>query len=145
VAEGQRAIRHDEHPAHRVAHHPDAGIRNALARRRRLSAGGLDDVVDETPEDPRDDDEQDDEEQEANHHCPGCLIAGCADDRLSRARFAAWPSGLSGASLMTSCHAFDAPSRSCLPNALTMPTFRSVLACFGSILSDCSNCASALS
>ena len=47
--------------------------------------------------------------------------------------------------LITCCHASDAPCRSCLPNAFTMPTFSSVLACFGSILSERSNCSSALS
>ena len=41
---------------------------------------------------------------------------------------------------ITCCQAFAAPSRSCLPNARTMPTFSSVLVCFGSIASERSNC-----
>ena len=69
----------------------------------------------------------------------------CADVRLSSARLAAWPSGPSGAIAITCCHAASAPSRSCLPNALTMPTLSSVLACLGSSFNDVSNCASALS
>jgi len=58
---------------------------------------------------------------------------------------AAWPSGLSGARRITSCHALAAPSRSCLPNALTMPTLSSVLPCLGSSDSEWLNCSSALS
>ena len=48
-------------------------------------------------------------------------------------------------SSITCCHALAAPSRSCLPNARTMPTFSSVFECFGSIASERSNCASARS
>ena len=64
-------------------------------------------------------------------------VAGCAERSVSSARLAACPSGLSGASSTTCCHAFVAPSRSCLPNALTMPTFNSVFVCLGSMLSEC--------
>ena len=42
---------------------------------------------------------------------------GCADFMLSRARRAACPSGVFGASSTTCCQAFVAPSRSCFPNA----------------------------
>jgi hypothetical protein len=58
------------------------------------------------------------------------------------ARFAA-PSLLSGAILITSAR----PPRAVryAPNAFTMPTFSSVLPCFGSSVSECVNCSSALS
>ena len=59
--------------------------------------------------------------------------------------FATAASGLSGATSRTRCHAFSAPSRSCLANARTMPTFSSVFECFGSIARDLSNWASARS
>ena len=71
--------------------------------------------------------------------------SGAALRRPSSACFAARASGLSGATSSTCCHAFAAPSRSCLPNARTMPTFSSVFECFGSIASEWSNCASARS
>ena len=48
--------------------------------------------------------------------------------------------GLSGAIAMTCCQACIAPSRSCLPNAFTMPMLSSVFACFGSSFSEWSNC-----
>src|SRR5512143_4312697 len=92
---------------------------------RRSPRCALDHVVDDAPEDARDDDEEDEQEEDTDHQSPGWPTAGCADFRLSSARFAACPSGLSGESLMTSSHAFDAPSGSCLPNSRTMPTFNS--------------------
>src|SRR5262249_26618684 len=142
-AERQRALFHDERAAHRIAHHLDTA-RRVHARARRLAARRFDDVVDDAPERARDDDEQDDEKENPDHYGPGFEF-GCADCRLSSARLPACPSGLSGASLIPCCHACDAPSRSCLPNARTIPTFSSVLACLGSSFNECSNCASALS
>src|SRR3954467_11201355 len=142
------AVREHERAADRIADHRDAAIRNPA--RGRCARCRLNDAVEHPPECPRDDDREDDEEEQAYHYAPGFrspagATDGCADCTLSSARFAAWPSGLSGASFNTSCHAFTAPSRSCFPNALTMPTLSSVFACFGSSFSERSNCFSALS
>src|SRR5882724_3698492 len=147
VADRERVIGQDERAADRIAHHLDAPRRHPAAAAPGPAAHALDDAINEAPEGARDDDAEDDEERKAQHHqAPGFLVTpACADVRLSIARFAACPSGPSGASATTWRHADSAPSRSCLPNAFTMPTLSSVLACLGSSLSDWSNCASALS
>src|SRR5204863_8659330 len=104
--------------------------------------------VDDTPECARDEENEEQEENQPRHQLLGFWalpVPGCAERMLSSARFAAWPSGLSGASWMSCCHACAAPSRSCLPKAFTIPTVRSVFVCLGSICSECANCTSALS
>src|SRR5262249_6136133 len=136
-----RAIRNHERAAHRIAHHLHAAARHATARSRPSQT-----FLDTAPQaECRSPDEQQEHRVEDNfkHQAPG-LPPGCADRRLSSARFAACASGLSGASCTTFCQASSAPARSCLPNALTTPTFSSVLACFGSSCSECENCSSAL-
>src|SRR5262249_21382818 len=135
-----------EGPAHRIARHRHAALRHVTAAAPVGLGNPVDDAIDEAPEGARDDDDEDDEQRDAEHHVPGFLpAAGCADCRLSSARFAACPSGALGAMAITCCHAWIAPSRSCLPNAFTIPRLSSVFACFGSMLSECANCSSALS
>src|SRR5690606_15647596 len=97
----------------------------------------------------RDDEDEDELQQKANHgvQVPCGAIggsgtrSGCADRRPSSAWRAARASGLSaGAMATTCCQAAAAPARSCVPKALTMPRFSSVLVCRGLVLSDTSNC-----
>src|SRR5476649_831329 len=128
----------DERAADGITHHLHASRRHLTAACARRSAESCEEPVHEAPESARDDDGEHDEDDEAEqHHAPGFLpTPACADVRLSSARLAAWPSGLSGASAITCFHASPAPSRSCLPNAFTMPTFSNVLTCFGSSVSD---------
>src|SRR5262249_54130970 len=71
--------------------------------------------------------------------------SGCADRTPSSACRAARASSEDGATTRIFCQTSAAPFRSCLPKARTMPMLSSVLACDGSIASDRSNCASALS
>src|SRR4029079_12103920 len=136
-----------EGAADRIAHHRYAACRHLASAAPRGAAYPGGDAVNETPEGARDENaEHDEQRQPHQHQTPGFLpTPAWADVRLSSARFAAWPSGASGAIAITCFHAASAPSRSCLPNALTMPTFNSVFACFGSSFRDVSNCASALS
>src|SRR5262249_5145103 len=143
------AIGDDERTAHGIAEHLHAALRHLTAAAAARRA--LDDAVEQAPECPGDEECQDDEERQPQQHqdpglrVPPPPVAGCGDCRLSSARFAACASGLPGATSITFCHACSAPSRSCFPKARTMPWFSSVLACFGSILSEWSNCSSALS
>ena len=146
------ALGEDEGAADRIAHHLHAARGRCRAPARRRAGHPFDDAVDEPPDRAgHEHDEQDRAGSAREHHAPGFCAAAAGVARMRRletCRARAWrpgPSGLSGASWMTCCHACGAPSRSCLPNALTMPTFSSVLACFGSILSEWSNCSSALS
>src|SRR5262249_8981172 len=145
VRDRDGAIGDDERAAHGIADHRHAALRHwaAAAAARRT----LDDAGEQPPESAADEEGQGGRERQTEQHTdPGLRApppdAGWADCTLSSARFAACASGLPGATSITFCHAWIAPSRSCLPNARTMPRFNSVLACFGSISSECANCSS---
>ena len=103
----------------------------------------FDDAVDQPPERARDEDREDERTATSQHHAPGFWrrarrCAGCADlQRVERALGGLAFRAVRAEIWITCCHAFVAPSRSCLPNALTMPMFSSVFACLGSILSEC--------
>src|SRR5579864_8277103 len=142
---GHSVVRHDECPADRIARHLHAARdRASAACGRPLQA--LANAVEQPSDRPKRQGQQDREQNEPDHQLLGfCPSDRCADCRLSSARFAACPSGLSGAILSTCFQASVAPSRSCFPNAFTIPTLSSVLVWFESSFSDLSNCASALS
>src|SRR6185312_6604983 len=150
-ARRQRAFGNDVRAAHRILDHL-----NTLRRRRRSLAAPRvarvarhagHDPLQQPPDRANRDDGEDDVEDEAQHGYGafGPPTAACADFNVSSARLAACPSGPFGSIAITCSHALVAPARSCLPNARTMPRLSSVLVCFGLILSDASNRASALS
>ena len=150
VGERHRAVGHDERAADRIAHHLDAALRHAA--RRRAAVPRTPSMMPSTQPPERARDEQDEtrraEDSRSIRHPASGRAAGrgmrrpqAVERALGRLAF-----GTVGRELRsTCCHACCAPSRSCLPNACTMPTFSSVLACFGSSFSEWSNCSSALS
>src|SRR5688572_8499752 len=110
------------------------------------AAERLDHAIDQPPEHPGERQQQDREQDNSRHGLPDVEpVFPWADAIPSRARRAACPSGLSGASSTTFCHSVAAAFRSCLPNASTMPLLSSVFVCAGLIASDRSNCARASS
>src|SRR5436190_16814107 len=98
VVERDGAIGKHVRAADRIALHLSAALRRGGSRPAREP---LDDAVHDPPERTGHEEDENEDENEPQHYAPGFAappIAGCAARRLSSARFAAWPSGLSGAS-----------------------------------------------
>ena len=129
-----RALGQDERAADRIAHHRarrccgTPGGAGAAAARPPLNA-----AVDQPPETRATKMNSSRSRRNAQHHAPGFCAAAADRRRVRRLQaveraLGGLPFGAVGRELGSpAARPSAAPSRSCLPNALTMPTFSSVL------------------